>query len=69
MAIVDQQLQRTGAWMTGASFTLADIVIGLSANRWRMTPMTRPDLPAVDAWLARLDARPGCRLYSDNGVA
>lgn len=69
MAMVDHQLQETGAYMAGDVLTLADIVIGLSANRWRMTPMARPDLPAVDAWLARLEQRPGYRQYGNNGVA
>jgi glutathione S-transferase len=35
--IVEQQLQRTGAWAAGEAFTLADIVLGLSVNRWKMT--------------------------------
>lgn len=69
MGMVEQQLQRTGAFMTGAELTLADIVIGLSANRWRMTPMAHPDFPTLAAYLSRLDERPAFRLYGNNGVA
>ena len=38
VAILDSQLARTGGHVVGASFTLADIPIGLSVNRWFMTP-------------------------------
>ena len=69
MGMVEQQLQRSGAFMTGAELTLADIVIGLSANRWRMTPMARPDFPAIGAFLDRLGQRAGCQLYCNNGLA
>ena len=68
MRIVDEQLGRTGAFMTGGAFTLADIVIGVSANRWLMTPMERPELPALQAYLERLDRRPGFRMHARNGT-
>jgi len=68
MGLLDAQLQATGAWAAGTDFTLADIVLGLSANRWLMTPMTRPEYPGLTAWLERLDARAGFRLYGRNGI-
>ncbi|SMF26975.1 glutathione S-transferase family protein [Pseudogulbenkiania subflava] len=68
MAMVEAQLSRTGAYIAGASFTLADIVIGLSTHRWFMTPMARPALPAVEAYYQRLSERPGCRLHGCNGT-
>ncbi|WP_200845164.1 glutathione S-transferase family protein [Roseomonas sp. 18066] len=68
MALLDQQLATTGAYVAGASFTLADIVLGLSANRWRMTPMPHPALPALAAWEARLARRPGHRAHAANGI-
>ncbi len=37
---------------------VADIVIGLTVNRWLMTPIERPDYPAVAAYFQRLSARP-----------
>ncbi|WJI15800.1 glutathione S-transferase N-terminal domain-containing protein [Pseudoxanthomonas winnipegensis] len=68
MGLLDAQLATTGAFVAGADFTLADIVLGLSANRWRMTPMARPVLPAVDAWIARLETRAGYRAHGGNGI-
>ncbi|NGM24282.1 glutathione S-transferase [Roseomonas stagni] len=68
MEILDGQLARTGAFVVGESFTLADIVLGLSVNRWLMTLMDRPALPAVAAYVTRLAARPGFREYGANGI-
>lgn len=51
---------------TGTRFTLADVVLGLSLNRWSMTPMTRPALPALVAYHERLLARPGYRSHGAN---
>lgn len=67
--ILDAQLTRTGANVAGAEFTLADIVLGLSVNRWKMTPMERPHLPAVEDWWTRLLRRPGFQEFGANGVA
>jgi glutathione S-transferase len=68
MGILDQHLASTGAYATGATFTLADVVLGLSVNRWRMTPMQRPSFSAIAAYHDRLLARPGYREYGANGV-
>nr|WP_295383221.1 glutathione S-transferase [Pseudoxanthomonas sp.] len=68
MRLLDDQLAKTGAYATGAAFSLADIVLGLSVNRWRMTPMAHPQLPAVAAYLHRLEERPGFRRHGANGV-
>jgi len=68
MGILDDQLEKTGAHAAGDDFSLADIVLGLSANRWLMTPMARPDYPAVRAWMARLRERPGCAAFCANGI-
>jgi glutathione S-transferase len=63
MALLDAQLAQTGAFVAGAEFTLADIVLGLSAHRWRMTPIERPALPAVQAWLDKLEGRAAFRRH------
>jgi len=67
MLTLESQLARTGAYVAGAAFTLADIVIGLSAQRWAMAPIDavapRPEVPAVRAYLARLHERPGFRQF------
>lgn len=68
MAMLDGQLQKTGAFATGTRFTLADVVLGLSLNRWSMTPMQRPALPALAAYHERLLERPGYRQHGANGI-
>jgi glutathione S-transferase len=73
MGILDGQLQKTGAWAAGADFSLADIVLGLSLNRWLMTmdrpAVLRPDYPALRAYAELLQQRPGCREFCMNGSA
>jgi glutathione S-transferase len=54
--------------VAGGEFSLADIPIGLSVNRWFETPFDRPDLPAVNRYYERLTQRPGFRLYGRNGT-
>ena len=52
----------------GERFTLADVVLALSINRWRMTPIVdRPTLAAVDRYYAALAERSGFRQHCDNG--
>jgi glutathione S-transferase len=68
MAMLDAQLQKTGAFVTGARFTLADIVLGLSTHRWFMTPLDRPALPAVSDYYERLSQRPAFMAHGRNGV-
>ena len=68
MAMLDDQLRKTGAWVAGETFTLADIVLGLSTHRWVMTPIERPQLPAVAAFYERLAGRPGWAKHGRNGM-
>lgn len=67
MAILDTQLQTTGAFATGHAFTLADVVLGLSTHRWFSAPIERPDLPAVAAYYDRLSQRAGFLQHGRNG--
>jgi glutathione S-transferase len=69
MGILEKHLASSGPYVAGASFTLADIVIGLSVNRWQMTPMERPHYPAVAAYSERLSERPAYLRHGRNGVA
>jgi glutathione S-transferase len=68
MAILEQQLHRTGAFAAGDTFTLADIVLGLATHRWFSAPIDRPDLPAVAAYYERLSTRAGFRQHGRNGT-
>ncbi len=68
MAILERQLETTGEYAAGATFTLADIVLGVSVNRWFMTPIERTELPAVKAYYDRLAMRPGFLQHGRNGT-
>lgn len=69
VAIVDEQLSCTGGFIAGPAFTLADIPIGLSVNRWFMTPIEpRPSFPAVTTYYERLSKRPGFMRHGRNGI-
>jgi len=68
MAILEGQLERSGGFVAGPTFTLADIVIGLSVNRWFMTPIERPALPGVQAYYDRLAGHAGFRQHGRNGT-
>lgn len=68
MAILDRQLETTGAYVSGDAFSLADIAIGLSVQRWFATPLEHPPLPAVAAYYERLSQRPGYLLHGRNGT-
>ena len=66
MQLLDQRLQETGAFVAGADFTLADVVLGLSVHRWTATPIEHADLPAVQAYYDRLSQRPGFMAHGRN---
>ena len=70
VAIVDEQLSRSGGFVACPAFTLADIPIGLSINRWFMTPIpNRPSFPAVSAYYyERLSGRPAFMRHGRNGI-
>nr|WP_314541625.1 glutathione S-transferase [uncultured Massilia sp.] len=68
MGMLTRQLAHTGAFVAGDAFSLADVVLGLSANRWLMTPMEREACPDIDAWLLRLAERPGFGEFCRNGI-
>lgn len=69
MQVLEQQLQHSGGFVAGPAFTLADIPVGLSVNRWFGTPLEHAPLPAVAAYCERLSERPGFRAYGRNGMA
>jgi glutathione S-transferase len=67
MTIVDDELARSGPFITGTTFTLADIVLGVSAHRWFGTPMDRPSLPHAEAYYERMSERQGFVRHVRNG--
>src|SRR5262245_936080 len=66
MAILERQIDATGAYAAGPVFTVADIPLGLSVHRWRATPIDRPDLPAIKSYRERLSARPAFGKYASD---
>lgn len=68
MEILNRQLESTGAYVSEDGFSLADIPIGLSVNRWFETPLDHPDFPAVSAYYERLSRRPSYLLHGRNGI-
>ena len=70
MQKVEEQLTKTGAYIAGKDFTVADIPMGLSVNRWFATelPIERPDLPATTAYYDRLSERPAFMAHGRNGL-
>ena len=70
MGLLERHLETAGDYVAGGAFSLADIVLGLSTHRWRKTPMDeRPGYPAMTAWMARLEARPGARTWLPDEIA
>jgi len=68
IGMLDRQLKATGAFIAGRDFSLADIPIGLSLNRWFSTPLDHPHFPAVSDYFQRLTDRPGFLAYCRNGT-
>ena len=60
--IVEAQLAGRD-YVTGASFTVADIPLGVAAYRWFNLPLERPASPNVERWYARLTGRPAFKEY------
>jgi glutathione S-transferase len=67
MEILDGHLASDGPYIAGDEFTLADIVLGLSVHRWRMTPHAMPDLGEVLAYYERLCERADFLTHGPNG--
>lgn len=68
MTLLDRQLAKSGAFVVGRDFTLADVVVGLSTHRWFSTPIERPALAHVEAYYERLSERPGFMEHGRNGI-
>lgn len=48
-------------YVAGAYLSMGDVALGSSVYRWLELDIERPDLPALAAWHARLEARPAYR--------
>jgi glutathione S-transferase len=68
MAILEHHLQGGSTYVAGEQFTLADILLALTTNRWQKTLAERPAALAIDAWMERLSGRPGFAEHCRNGT-
>ena len=68
MELLNSQLNKSGMFVVGVDFTLADIVLGLATHRWLSTPIERPNLPTVQAYYQRLCQRDGFIQHGCNGI-
>lgn len=68
MSILDQHLQTKGPYAVGKQFTLADVVLGVSINRWRSSPIEHAQLKYVDAYFDLLCERPAFLQFGANGI-
>jgi glutathione S-transferase len=67
-AMADAALAGGSPYLCGDVFTLADVVVGLSLQRWHAAPLAHTPLPAVEAYLERLCERAGFRAHGRNGM-
>ena len=68
MRLLDEHFEQGGQFVTGEFFTLADVVLGLSTQRWLLTPMDKPHLDALHGYYQRLSVRPAFRAQIDPNV-
>lgn len=69
MRFLDGELAAQGPYAAGEAFTLADIPVGLTVNRWFMLDgIDRPELSALAAYYELLTERPGFRTHGRNGL-
>ncbi len=58
--LLDAHLQNR-VYITGDTFTMADIPLGCEIHRWFGLPQARPALPHLERWYVSLMARPAAR--------
>ena len=68
MVLLDDQISKSGKFVVGVDFTLADIVLGLATHRWLSTPIDKPNLPAVQVYYQQLCQREGFVQHGCNGI-
>lgn len=64
MLRLDRQLGITQAFVAGDTFTIADVVIGVSLQRWLLSPIERPPAPHLEGYRARLLERPAMQAWT-----
>ena len=67
-AVLDRHLA-SHRYLTGDTFTAADIVVGCAAHRWLNLPLARESRPNLERWYAELKARPASRQVTGQALA
>ena len=67
MGIVDAQLRKTAAYVAGATFTVADVAIGLAVQRWFGLPCDKPGYADVRRYYELLCERPAFARHGRDG--
>jgi GST-like protein len=57
--VLDRQLARTGGWVAGGEFSIADMAIYPWAKGWERQEQSLEDKPHMAQWLGACEARPG----------
>jgi GSH-dependent disulfide-bond oxidoreductase len=65
--VLDGQLARTGAFVAGSDYSIADMAIFPWARIWKAQGVAIEKFPQVQAWLARVYARPATAAAMDVG--
>jgi glutathione S-transferase len=68
MQVLDQNLASSGPYVTGQTFTIGDIPVGLVVNRWFSIDFDKPEFKAVATYYDRLAERPPYRAHGRNGT-
>ncbi|MEQ8504697.1 MAG: glutathione S-transferase family protein [Rhodospirillales bacterium] len=69
MRIVEAHLAAHGPYITGETFTVADISMGLVVNRWfKVEGFEKPETPALAAYYELLSQRPAYLAHGRNGL-
>ncbi|EOG1931688.1 glutathione S-transferase family protein [Providencia stuartii] len=63
MLLLEAELEKNGNFINGKQFTVADITLALSIHRWLLTPIIRPNTPAISQYYQQVLTRPAAKLY------
>ena len=63
MRMLEERIAATGAYAGGASFSIADIALGLSFHRWYAIPAELPEFPALRRYYGQMKERPAGGRY------
>jgi glutathione S-transferase len=58
LAVMERYLSEK-PWLSGHTFGIGDIPMGVYAYTWFSLPFEKPEFPAVSEWYARIRERPG----------